>query len=118
MSTIRFKLKYTLNQRKAEAFKIRSKYSDRIPIIVEKRENDSLPNLVKTKYLAPDDMTIGQFVYVIRKKIELKPEQAIYLFINNKLPSTSALLSTVYDQDKDEDGFLYIQVASENTFGA
>jgi GABA(A) receptor-associated protein len=34
----------------------------------------------------PADLTVGQFVYVIRKRIKLSPERAIFIFIDNKLP--------------------------------
>ena len=32
----------------------------------------------------------------------------MYIFVNNTLPTTSASLSTIYSQHKDEDGFLYL----------
>ncbi len=38
------------------------------------------------RYLVPADLTVGQFVYVIRKRIKLSPERAIFIFIDNKLP--------------------------------
>ena len=40
----------------------------------------------------PSDLTVGQFVYVIRKRIKLSPEKAIFIFTNNVLPPTGALL--------------------------
>lgn len=40
------------------------------------------------RYLVPADLTVGQFVYVIRKRIKLPPEKAIFVFINNYLPPT------------------------------
>ena len=36
----------------------------------------------------PADLTVGQFVYVIRKRIKLSPEKAIFIFVNNVLPPT------------------------------
>ena len=41
------------------------------------------------KYLVPVDLTIGQFIYVIRNRIEVTPEQALFLFVNDTLPPTS-----------------------------
>lgn len=56
----------------------------------------------------PADLTVGQFVYVIRKRIKLSPEKAIFIFVDEVLPPTAALMSSIYDEHKDEDGFLYI----------
>lgn len=38
----------------------------------------------------PADLTVGQFVYVIRKRIRVSPEQAIFMFVRNVLPPTGA----------------------------
>lgn len=63
------------------------------------------------RYLVPADLTVGQFVYVIRKRIKLKPEKAIFIFVNNALPNTAELMTKIYEEQKDEDGFLYVTYA-------
>ena len=60
----------------------------------------------KRKYLIPMDLTVGQFVYVIRKRISIPPEKAIFIFVNDTLPPTAALMSTVYETHRDKDGFM------------
>lgn len=65
----------------------------------------------------PSDLTVGQFVYVIRRRIHLPSEKAIFIFVNDILPPTAALMSSIYTQYKDEDGFLYVLYSGENTFG-
>lgn len=40
------------------------------------------------RYLVPADLTVGQFVYVIRKRIKLSAEKAIFIFVDNVLPPT------------------------------
>lgn len=40
------------------------------------------------RYLVPADLTVGQFVYVIRKRIKLSAEKAIFIFVDNALPPT------------------------------
>eukprot|EP00798_Chlamydomonas_sp_ICE-L_P003934 gene3934-14011_t len=112
-----FKSEHPLEKRKAEAARIKEKYPDRIPVIVEKAERSDIPDIDKKKYLVPSDLTVGQFVYVIRKRIKLSPEKAIFIFVKNVLPPTAALMSSIYEEHKDEDGFLYIQYSGENTFG-
>lgn len=87
---------------------VRQKYTDRIPVICEKVEKSDIATIDKKKYLVPADLTVGQFVYVIRKRIKLSPEKAIFIFVDEVLPPTAALMSSIYEEHKDEDGFLYI----------
>jgi hypothetical protein len=75
-------------------------------VICEKVEKTDIPTIDKKKYLVPSDLTVGQFVYVIRKRIKLAPEKAIFIFVDEVLPPTAALMSAIYDEHKDEDGFL------------
>jgi len=115
-----FRSKYTFEQRNKEAEKMIQKYPGRCPIICEKVTNstDPLPQIDKTKYLVPRGLTFGQMVFVIRKRLNLNPEIAIFIFVNNnQLPPSSFLIEQVYEQYKDADGFLYMTYAGENTFG-
>lgn len=113
-----FKEEHPLEKRQSEAARIRDKYPERVPVIVEKAEKSDIPDIDKKKYLVPADLTVGQFVYVIRKRIKLSPEKAIFIFVRNVLPPTAALMSSIYEDHKDDDGFLYITYSGENTFGA
>jgi GABA(A) receptor-associated protein len=113
-----FKLKHSFEHRLSESSRIRDKYPDRIPIICEKINRANVPDIDKEKYLVPNDLTVGQFIYVIRKRIKLPAEAAIYLFLSGSIPPTSALISNLYESFKDEDGFLYVTYSKENTFGS
>ncbi|KAI9094289.1 hypothetical protein K1719_026871 [Acacia pycnantha] len=112
-----FKMEHPLERRQAESARIREKYPDRIPVIVERAEKSDVPEIDKKKYLVPADLTVGQFVYVVRKRIKLSPENAIFIFVKNILPPTAAMMSAIYEEYKDEDGFLYMTYSGENTFG-
>ncbi|KAH7831396.1 putative GABA(A) receptor-associated protein [Monocercomonoides exilis] len=116
-----FKAKYPLEVRRNEAEKMLQKYPDRIPVICEKAKRSDIPEIDKKKFLVQSDMTIGQFVFVVRKRIKLSPEKAIFVFIDNSIPPSAAVLSTVYANYKtkhsNDDGFLYVTYSGENTFG-
>ncbi|KAK6460901.1 gamma-aminobutyric acid receptor associated protein [Scheffersomyces coipomensis] len=112
-----FKDEHPFEKRKAESSRITQRFKDRVPVICEKVENSEIPEIDKRKYLVPLDLSVGQFVYVIRKRIKLPSEKAIFIFINDILPPTSALISTIYEEHKDDDGFLYVLYSGENTFG-
>ncbi|KAG0337034.1 ubiquitin-like protein atg8 [Podila humilis] len=112
-----FQQRHCLEARKAEASRIRQKYPDRVPVICEKTDLAEIAPLDKNKYLVPADLTVGQFMYVIRKRIELPPEEAIFIFVGDVLPPVAALISSLYEEYRDEDGFLYITYSGESTFG-
>ena len=110
-----FKTKYTFVERYNEATKIKKKYPDRIPIIVETGPEIELD---KHKYLVPMHLTVGQLIYVIRRRIRINdPAKAIYVFINNKLHMHSDSINIIYQNNKDNDNFLYACVKYEHTFG-
>jgi len=119
VSEFDFQNEFDFERRAFESKKISAKYPDRVPIICEvlnsQRDKWSLD---KKKYLTPADLTVGQFVYVIRKRMKLLPEEAIFVFTEqNAPPTTSKLLSVLHSECKNEDGFLYLHIGTENTFG-
>lgn len=69
-------------------------------------------------FLSPADLTLGQFVYVIRKRLALSPERALFLFVGNSLPTTGSLMREIFASHADEDGFLYCTYSGESSFGA
>lgn len=107
----------TLEERKNDSLGVRSRHPDRIPIILSPG-NTKVPEIARNKYLVPLDMTMGQLAFIVRRKIEMTSEKALFLFVNNKLLPISALMQHVYQTEKNEDGFLYIFYSSEDTFGA
>jgi GABA(A) receptor-associated protein len=113
-----FKKKKTLQERVIESVNIRKKYPGRIPIICE-RQGINIPSIDRTKYLVPNDLTMGQFIYVIRKRLSLNSSLGLFLFVGEDglLVNNAKLVSECYNQHKDDDGFLYIKYRGENTFG-
>lgn len=113
-----YKLQFSLYERKVQTANVIKKYPTRIPIICEKNKNSTKSTYIdKNKYLVPYDFTVGQFIYIIRKRLELSPEMGLYFFINGNIPATCSLISYIYERNKDEDGYLYITYSMENTFG-
>ena len=100
---------------------ITSKHPNKIPIIVLASDSHSadLPTLDKNKFLVTKDLTTGQFLYIIRKRMKLEATQAIFLFTEKgTIPVTHMPLVSVFDEHVNEDGFLYFRYSAENTFGA
>ena len=60
-----------------------------------------------------------QFLRTCRKRLQLTPTQAFFLIVNEKnLVSISITVGEVYKDEKDEDGFIYMVYASQETFGS
>uniref|UniRef100_A0A0N4ZJR9 Gamma-aminobutyric acid receptor-associated protein n=1 Tax=Parastrongyloides trichosuri TaxID=131310 RepID=A0A0N4ZJR9_PARTI len=105
-------------RRLAEGKKIRNKYPDRIPVIVEKAPSSRLKDLDKKKYLVPSDLTVGQFYFLIRKRIQLRPEESLFFFVNNVIPQTMTTMGQLYRDHFEEDLFLYIAYNDESVYGS
>uniref|UniRef100_A0A673G6Q5 Microtubule-associated proteins 1A/1B light chain 3C-like n=1 Tax=Sinocyclocheilus rhinocerous TaxID=307959 RepID=A0A673G6Q5_9TELE len=95
-------------ERKDEVCTIRSKFPNKLPVIVERYLREKkLPLLDKTKFLVPHE-----------NKIVLEASQALHLLISGKnMSCLSASMGEVYSQFRDPDGFLYITYASQDMFG-
>jgi GABA(A) receptor-associated protein len=109
-----FKTSVSLEARCAESKRITTNYPDRIPVVCEARAPITLD---KTKYLVPKTMTLADFLYVVRKRIKCESNEALFLYINNKLPILQQTLTEAYERERDADGFLYFVVSKESTFG-
>lgn len=112
-----FKERNSFEKRESESTSVLNKYPDRIPAIVEKDIKSTLPQIDKHKFLIPKDLTLGQFVYIIRRRMKITSDKAIFIFVQNILPPSGELIGSIYEKYKDVDGFLYITYCSETTFG-
>jgi len=118
----KFKEEYEFEKRLTESAKIRNRYPDRIPVIVEV-DNTSwtkeLPKLEKIKYLVPQDMIMSQFLFVIRRKLKLPEHVAVYVFIDrtSTIPLNSDKMLTIYEKHKSDDSYLYFSLKGDNFFG-
>ncbi len=67
----------------------------------------------------PVDLTMGQLLFVIRRRLKLNPEKGLFLFVDSAVVCNSELVSTVYYRSHDpQDGFLHAVYSCENVFGS
>uniref|UniRef100_A0AC35TL87 Autophagy-related protein n=1 Tax=Rhabditophanes sp. KR3021 TaxID=114890 RepID=A0AC35TL87_9BILA len=113
-----YKEENPFEKRLNEGKKIRNKYPDRIPVIVEKAPSSRLKDLDKKKYLVPSDLTVGQFYFLIRKRIQLRPEESLFFFVNSGIPQTMTTMGQLYRDNCETDLFLYIAYNDESVYGS
>lgn len=110
---------HSLVARSKKSKRLRKLYPDRIPIIVE--YSTSFPveyqTLEKQKYLVPSDFELSVFIQIIRKHMKLNKKHSLCIWINNTMPKITTDIGTLYTNHKDDDGFLYIKLEAESTFG-
>ena len=112
--------KYTLAQRMHDSNTIMLRHHDKIPIICYKYHLDTAtPEIDKHKYLVSKNITFGQFIAIIRKRVNIHTNDAIFLVVgdNNIIPSNNATIHQIYMQHRNHDGFLYIVYSKQATFG-
>jgi GABA(A) receptor-associated protein len=141
-----YKHEHSLEQRRFESERIRRRYPDRIPVIVEPLISSSssssvlstslfrsftssssssscneitLARLENEKFLVPSELSFGQFAYNIRRRLRLRAEHALFFYIGTygKQPILSSTMEVLYNENKDLDGFLYVCYADEKVFG-
>ena len=138
-----YKQEHSLEQRRFESERIRRRYPDRIPVIVQPSLSSStlsspslfrsftssstssschevtLTRLENEKFLVPSELSFGQFAYNIRRRLRLRAEHALFFYIGShgKQPMLSSTMEILYNEHKDLDGFLYVCFADEKVFG-
>lgn len=115
-----YKGKHSYDVRRAESKRVLDLHPLHVPVIVEtnKLTRNKITGLTKNKYLVSNDLTLGQFIHILRKNIsQLLAEESIFLFINNTLAPPSKSMSQIYHDEKDDDGFMYCMISKMETFG-
>ncbi|CAF3004696.1 unnamed protein product [Rotaria sp. Silwood2] len=53
---------------------------------------------VNNCYMKVDEQRVGQFYFLICKRIQLRPEDALFFFVNNVIPNTSMTMGALYQE--------------------
>ena len=99
-----FKKQFPLYERINESQKVLSRYPDKVPIICERDKRVQNCIIEKRKYLVTKDITVGQFIFIIRKQLETTNRNlsglGLFLFTNGTIPSIIEKMGNVYNKYK------------------
>lgn len=97
--------------------RIRKRYPDKVPVVIHMHQSSHnvLPPLDKNKFIIPLTFTVAQLLLTIRKRIDLTPEKALFIFSDNTILPTSTTMQDLLNNTDDE--YLEFTITAENTFG-
>ena len=121
----KYKENNDLYSRQQQAQRVLNKYyPNKIPVIVQRHHSELVfSELDKQKFLVPKDMNHNSFAYVIRRHLNIDNQynsSGIAFFMttaNGQIISSNDIIFNLYEDHKDDDGFLYLFYSGENTFG-
>jgi hypothetical protein len=97
-----------------------TKYPDRVPIVLSSKTYIKGNPL---RFIVPLNLTVTQFMVLLRTKIELKQEEAIFIFVKDIqtgqdiMVQSSVTMESLYSQYKDKDNLLNLFFEKEAVFG-
>ncbi len=109
--------------RKKRSQSLLFKYKDKYPVILEKSSKDNnLPSIEKSKLLVSYEMTVATIIQLLKKNININEYTSIYIMTTDKNKNSIMLsgaqsISFLYENYKNDDGFLYLEYCAENVFG-
>jgi GABA(A) receptor-associated protein len=115
-----FKSHTLFQDRLNQATAIREKFPFKAPIIVQKHHTETdLIDIDRSKFLVSFDYTSADLIRAICHRLHRLSETKALFFLteSGKILQPNKSISVIYEENKDEDGFLYIFYHSENTFG-
>ena len=102
-----------------KATHILNKYPNKRPVVIWDINNNMF--IKKRKFIVDENLTLGQLLFVIRKRCDLNQSEALFIFIiypenTYTLPILGKTIGEVYGTSSI-DGFLRIIISKEETFG-
>lgn len=103
------------NREKRSAALLQS-YPDRVPVVLIAEKS---LGLTKTKMVVPRDLQAGHLLGTIRENTrQLSPFHGLFMSINNRMVQPDTIISELYSNSSNTDGFLYVHISTESVFGS
>jgi len=100
----------SFDERKRKAEYLKTKFPDKLPIIVSRSKKSDIVDIEKIYHIIPYHMTTSQFVMHIRKTIKYPPESELFISVNDEtlIVPSECKMETLYQTYKSPDDYLRI----------
>lgn len=89
-------------------------YSGVIPVLIK---TETKERLKKKKYLLDETETLSRLLNAIRKEDNISGEESLLAYCGNYYLSPAQTFHELYSRYANHDGFLYLTIILEDTFG-
>lgn len=93
------------------------KHPGLVPVEVVHEQGSSDKKLGTYKYLVQPDMSMGQFMSMLRARLKIDATEGVFLMVGDVLAKNSSTMQDLYALHQDSDNILVITVAKERVFG-
>lgn len=107
----------SFEKRKEAAQRLLQKNPGYLPVLIDLYGDTKRIHLEKRKFLIHEEAMISRMLCEIRKRSTLAPDEGVFLFCDNILLVLTETVGNLYRKYARKDGFLYLQLSVENTFG-
>jgi GABA(A) receptor-associated protein len=112
-----YRRRVPLAERKRACERARMRHPAHVPTILERSGADT-PVMNREKFLLSGALTGSQLQYVVRRRLALRGDEAIFLLCDRRVvPATASVFELDARHRDPDDGFLYVVYTCENAFG-
>lgn len=88
-------------------------------MILEHARSTHHPRLeiANTEFVCPSSLRLSEFMLNVRRKAMLPANIAVFLMVKGVLATPANTMGELYEQGRDEDGWMYVVWTEESTFG-
>jgi len=115
----KYKEENTFKKRKEVSAQKRKDQPLWIPVVIQRTDPDGFQAgaMAFKPILTEATSNYRKFIDYVRDKFKLPDTETLYFFVNGIIPHLQDSMISLYEQHKDDDGFLYVAVANENVPG-
>lgn len=119
--TLAFRKRLSLSKRIEHSKYLRDTYKESVPFICEFDENEisqfNLGEKKELKFIVDKHSNYSRVIMTLRKQLKIRSEDALFTFIRGTIPPVSMSILEIDNLFQEDDGFVYISVKKESTFG-